>query len=214
MLNNYQLKQLKNDTLFANYFSETNTEIKEQIKETIFRKNLALVKYIANKYINNEHTSVDEFISIGTLGLTKAFNTFKPEKNYQFVTYASMCIHNQILCYLRDHKRRHKDTVSLEYVLSQDVDGNSLTIQDTVHDVSSEDIEKREKSIYVQSIIDVGKKILSGSELRVFENFLLDVPKLQREMAKELGLAQSYISRLEKKAINKVKAYALAKKII
>jgi RNA polymerase sporulation-specific sigma factor len=209
------LKKTKNEDLFADYYSETNLERKEDIKNNIFRKNLGLARHIVKNY-SNTGLPEDDLVSIASIGLLKGFNTFDPTKGWKFATYASTCMNNEILMVLRK-ENKHRNVTLLEDKISVDFDGNDLTLLDVVTDKSSYDIERQEKRDTIRQLIGIVREKFTDREFRIFENFMLaeDEGKLtQLELSNQLGLSQSYISRLEKRVGKKVRKLALSKGLI
>ena len=176
----------------------------EIAREKLIVHNLRLVVYIAKKF-ENSGVSIDDLISIGTIGLIKAVNTFSPEKNIKLATYASRCIENEILMYLRKIASQ-KMVVSLDEPLNTDWDGNELMLADVLgsdgDEISREIEESDEKRILLQ--------IIDGLPLREKEiiemRFGLGEKEelTQKEVADIMGISQSYISRLEKRIIKKI----------
>ncbi len=183
------------------------SERDEGAKKLLIEHNLRLVVYIAKKF-DNTGVGVEDLISIGTIGLIKAINTFKPDKNIKLATYASRCIENEILMYLR-RTSKTKMEVSINEPLNVDWDGNELLLSDilgTEEDTISRDIENEvERKLLGRAI-----NCLSPRERTiVMMRFGLDSPdgteKTQKEVADILGISQSYISRLEKKIMQRLK---------
>ena len=187
--------------------SEGNNESKKLLVE----HNLRLVVYIAKKF-ENTGIGIEDLISIGTIGLMKAINTFNTEKNIKLATYASRCIENEILMYLR-RSNRIKTEVSIDEPLNQDGDGNELLLSDilgTDDDITSRRIEDEvDKKLLKASISKLNNREKNIMELRF--GFKTGNEKTQKEVADMLGISQSYISRLEKKIINKMKKEILSK---
>ena len=176
-------------------------------RDMLIEHNLRLVVYIAKKF-DNTGVGVEDLISIGTIGLIKAINTFNPNKNIKLATYASRCIENEILMYLRRNNKT-KMEVSIDEPLNVDWDGNELLLSDilgTEEDTSTKDLENEaERRLLVKAI----NKLSSREKLIVRMRFGLDNPdgeeKTQKEVADYLGISQSYISRLEKKIMQRLK---------
>lgn len=177
----------------------------KNVRQTLVERNLRLVVYIAKKF---ENTGVDleDLISIGTIGLMKGVNTFKKDKNIKLATYASRCIENEILMYLR-RSNKIKGEISIDEPLNQDGDGNELLLSDilgTEGDVTSRAIEDEvDKTLLRASIKKLNSRERNIMELRF--GFITGDEKTQKEVADMLGISQSYISRLEKKIITKMK---------
>ena len=179
----------------------------EEAKSVLIEHNLRLVVYIAKKF-DNTGVGVEDLISIGTIGLIKAINTFNPGKNIKLATYASRCIENEILMYLRRNSKTRME-VSIDEPLNVDWDGNELLLSDilgTDEDVIYHDIETDVEHRLLKTAI--GK--LSGRERMIIElrfglNSIDGEEKTQKEVADMLGISQSYISRLEKKIMGRLK---------
>ena len=190
----------------AAVIEELGTEEDEQAKKLLIEHNLRLVVYIAKKF-DNTGVGVEDLISIGTIGLIKAINTFNPNKNIKLATYASRCIENEILMYLRRNNKT-KLEVSIDEPLNVDWDGNELLLSDilgTEEDTIYRNIEQEvERKILLRAI-----NHLSGRERMIIRmRFGLGTPdgeeKTQKEVADILGISQSYISRLEKKIMQRL----------
>lgn len=176
------------------------SEHDEEAKQQLIVHNLRLVVYIAKKF-ESTGINVEDLISIGTIGLIKAVNTFSPEKNIKLATYASRCIENEILMYLRKNQNRRKE-ISIDEPLNIDWDGNELLLSDilgTDADTVSTDIEKdAERSMLYQAIGSLESRERSIMELR-FGLRKGGKEHTQKEVADLIGISQSYISRLEKR---------------
>lgn len=187
--------------------SDLGTEYDSDAKSVLIEHNLRLVVYIAKKF-DNTGVGVEDLISIGTIGLIKAINTFNPGKNIKLATYASRCIENEILMYLRRNNKT-KLEVSIDEPLNVDWDGNELLLSDilgTDEDIIYKDIENEvEKKLLKKAICKLSEREKTIIELR----FGLSTPDgeemTQKEVADLLGISQSYISRLEKKIIRRLK---------
>jgi len=177
-----------------------------KIKSTLIERNLRLVVYIARKF-ENTGVNVEDLISIGTIGLIKAINTFKTDKNIKLATYASRCIENEILMYLRRNSKT-KAEVSIDEPLNVDWDGNELLLSDILG--TDVDIIYRNLEDEIdKELLDEAMKKLNKRERKIMElRFGLvgeGEEKTQKEVADILGISQSYISRLEKKIVNRLK---------
>lgn len=179
----------------------------QEIKKILIERNLRLVVYIAKKF-DNTGIGVEDLISIGTIGLIKAINTFNPEKNIKLATYASRCIENEILMYLRRNNKT-KLEVSIDEPLNVDWDGNELLLSDILG--TEEDTIYRDMETEAEHKL-LGKAIgrLSNRERVIVQmRFGLGTPdgeeKTQKEVADLLGISQSYISRLEKKIMQRLR---------
>ena len=176
-----------------------------QARDLLITHNLRLVVYIAKKF-ETPTAGIEDMISIGTIGLIKAVNTFEPTKNIKLATYASRCIENEILMYLRKNQNRRKE-ISIDEPLNIDWDGNELLLSDilgTDADTVSTDIEKdAERSMLYQAIGSLESRERSIMELR-FGLRKGGKEHTQKEVADLIGISQSYISRLEKRIIRRL----------
>ena len=180
---------------------------KEQAKKQLIEHNLRLVVYLAKKF-ENTGVCVEDLISIGTIGLIKGINTFNPEKKIKLATYASRCIENEILMYLR-RNNRVKLEVSFDEPLNTDWDGNELLLSDilgTDEDVIYKDLETEvEISLLKKAMLSLNERERQIIELRFGVNRVENKELTQKEVADILGISQSYISRLEKKIMVRLK---------
>lgn len=174
----------------------------ECVKEQLIVHNLRLVVYISKKFENSNPTNQEDLISIGTIGLIKAVNTFCPEKNIKLATYASRCIENEILMFLRK-STQYKNDMSIDEPLNVDWDGNELLLSDVLGsepDTVGREIETEAERTQLMAAVHR----LSAREQQIMKlRFGLDGRRdhTQKEVADLLGISQSYISRLEKKII-------------
>lgn len=175
-----------------------------EAKNKLIEHNLRLVVFLAKKY---ENTGIDleDLVSIGTIGLIKGVDTYNLEKNIKLATYASRCIDNEILMYLRKNKKRRGE-ISFEDSLSYDAEGNELRLEDilgTDEDIVTRDLEREtERKLLYQEIEKLNKR---DKEIMVMRYGLNNHKELtQKEVAQKLGISQSYISRIEKKVINRL----------
>lgn len=178
----------------------------ENIREKLIVHNLRLVVYIAKKF-ESPNCSVEDMISIGTIGLIKAVNTFSPSRNIKLATYASRCIENEILMYLRKTSQL-KNEVSIDEPLNTDWDGNELLLCDILGSEPDTVNADMEKELEIQQLL-IAVSRLSERESAIMElRFGLNGKKehTQKEVADMLGISQSYISRLEKKIIARLKS--------
>lgn len=174
-------------------------------RDLLIEHNLRLVVYIARKF-ENAGVNVEDLISIGAIGLIKAVNTFKIEKNIKLATYASRCIENEILMYLR-RSNRIKGEVSLDEPLNVDWDGNELLLSDILGTENDEVYERLEEEVN-RKLLGYAMEQLSGREREIVEmRFGLAGGRelTQKEVADIMGISQSYISRLEKKIIGRLR---------
>jgi len=184
-----------------------------EARQILVERNLRLVVYIAKKF-ENTGIGIEDLISIGTIGLMKSINTFNIDKKIKLATYSSRCIENEILMFLR-RSNRIKTEVSIDEPLNQDGDGNELLLSDilgTEGDITSRRIEDEvDKSLLRDSIEKLNKRERNIMELRFGFGNLDGNEMTQKEVADLLGISQSYISRLEKKIINKMKRDIISK---
>lgn len=177
----------------------------EGARETLMVHNLRLVVYIAKKF-ESTGICIEDLISIGTIGLIKAVNTFCPQKNIKLATYASRCIENEILMYLRKNQGQ-KNEISIDEPLNIDWDGNELLLSDilgTEPDSINRPIEdEAERSILLKAVGRLDEREQKIMRLRF--GLMGQEEKTQKEVADEIGISQSYISRLEKRIIKKLK---------
>lgn len=176
-----------------------------EVKSVLIEHNLRLVVYIARKF-DNTGVDTEDLVSVGTIGLIKAVNSFVPEKNIKLATYASRCIENEILMYLRRIVRLRLE-VSLDEPLNVDFDGNELLMSDvlgTDPDLVSKNIENTvEKQLLWEAINKLSQREKTIMEMRFGLSGTEE--KTQKEVADMMGISQSYISRLEKKIILRLK---------
>lgn len=176
----------------------------KKAKEKLISHNLRLVVHVAKKYSGSAES--DDLISVGSIGLIKAVNTFEYGKNTQFSTYAARCIENEILMLLRVNKK-HIQVMSLNESLGKDKDGNDVALQDIIQ--NEEDvIENVENTVLTEKLIELAQSCLSKREFQILtmRYGLNNTPiYAQREIAKKLNISRSYISRLEKKALDIIK---------
>ena len=191
----------------AEVIAMLGTEKEKEAKAVLIEHNLRLVVYIANKF-DNTGVSVEDLISIGTIGLIKAINTFNPVKNIKLATYASRCIENEILMYLRRNSKT-KMEVSIDEPLNVDWDGNELLLSDilgTDDDVISRRLEDEvEIALLGKAISKLTKREQMIIRLRFGIGNREGMEKTQKEVADLLGISQSYISRLEKRIMKRLR---------
>ncbi len=188
---NFLLSRLKSD--------------EEVVRAILIERNLRLVVYIARKF-ENTGVGVEDLVSIGTIGLIKAVNTFDPDKKIKLATYASRCIENEILMYLRRNNRT-KTEISFDEPLNIDWDGNELLLSDILG-TDNDIIYRYLEDEIDKQLLEIALRKLSEREKRIMElRFGLNdgVEKTQKEVADMLGISQSYISRLEKRIIKRLK---------
>ena len=173
-------------------------------KNKLIEHNLRLVVYLSKKY-DSTNIDLEDLVSIGTIGLIKGINTYKGDKNIKLATYASRCIDNEILMFLRKNKKRRGD-ISLDESLSFDKEGNELTLEDvlgTEDDIVTKNIEEEDtKKIMIDEINKLNER---DKKIMVMRYGLDGNEELtQKEVASILGISQSYISRIEKKVIKEI----------
>ncbi len=174
-------------------------------REILIKHNLRLVAHIVKKYQCSEDT--DDLISTGTIGLIKAIDTYDDEKGTQLATYTARCIENEILMLLRANKK-YSGTVSLSDTIGVDKEGNELTLMDLLSDEEESVFDKVEKKTERKKLLDILEKCLSEREFKVIclrYGLKGSAPLPQREVARFLKISRSYISRIEKRAIEKTK---------
>lgn len=178
-----------------------NPDYSDKARQILIEHNLRLVVYIAKRF-DSTGIGIEDLISIGTIGLIKAINTFKPEKNIKLATYASRCIENEILMYLRRNNKT-KAEVSIDEPLNVDWDGNELLLSDilgTDEDIIYKDLEdEAERKILSKAIEKLSDRERMIVDLRYGLSASDGMEKTQKEVADMLGISQSYISRLEKR---------------
>ncbi len=191
----------------AMVIADMQGEYAEQARSVLIEHNLRLVVYIAKRF-DNTGTGVEDLISIGTIGLIKAIHSYNPDKSIKLATYASRCIENEILMYLRRNSKT-KAEVSIDEPLNVDWDGNELLLSDilgTDEDVVYKDIENQAERLMLGKAME---KLSDRERLIVNLRYGLTSPDeremTQKEVADYLGISQSYISRLEKKIIRRLK---------
>ena len=187
------------------YIEQLSKKDNLEVRQKLVERNLRLVVYIAKKF-ENTGIGIEDLISIGTIGLMKAVNTFNVDKKIKLATYASRCIENEILMYLRKNSKI-KGEVSIDEPLNKDGDGNELLLSDilgTEPDITARNLEDEvDKKLLRTSISNLNQREKNIMEMRF--GFKTGKEKTQKEVADELGISQSYISRLEKKIIGKMR---------
>ncbi|MEG0912647.1 MAG: RNA polymerase sporulation sigma factor SigE [Oscillospiraceae bacterium] len=177
----------------------------EEAKEILITHNLRLVVYIAKKF-ESTGINVEDLVSIGTIGLIKAVNTFCPEKNIKLATYASRCIENEILMFLRKSSNK-KQEMSIDEPLNVDWDGNELLLSDILGTENDTVYRQMEQEAEQSLLCEIVKKLPDREKIIIQLRFGLFETKehTQKEVADMVGISQSYISRLEKRIIRKLK---------
>ena len=175
-----------------------------EARNVLIEHNLRLVAHIVKKYYTQTDEQ-DDLISIGTIGLIKGISSYRPEKGTRLATYAARCVENEILMYFRARKKLHSE-VSLNESIDTDKDGNSLYLMDIVgvDDTMYADIQDRDDSILIRRLV---KECLTEREAQIISlRYGLSgiAPRTQREIALALGISRSYVSRIEKRALEKL----------
>lgn len=187
------------------YYLKLKDEGNQEAKEKLIEHNLRLVVFLAKKY-ENTNVDLEDLVSIGSIGLIKGINTFSMNKNIKLATYISRCIDNEILMYLRKTKKQ-KQEISIDQALSYDGEGNELHLEDVIgteKDIITKSIEdKNDKKIMSNEILSLNKR---DRDIMVLRYGLFGNDEYtQKEVAEKLGISQSYISRIEKKIIKRLK---------
>ena len=182
-----------------------SSEGEKYARDKLIEHNLRLVVFLAKKYENTGY-DIEDLVSIGSIGLIKGINTYKADKNIKLATYVSRCISNEILMFLRKNKKK-KIEVSLEETLNYDAEGNTLALEDvlgTDDDIVLENVSKCEEAKYLVNELNM---LNSREKLIMTLRYGLNNTKeyTQKEVASMLGISQSYISRIEKKVIKRIK---------
>ena len=205
---------ISNNNLFPEPLSKTEEEYylrryfegDKEAKNKLIEHNLRLVAHIAKRYANNEQ-ELDELISIGSIGLIKAINSFKEEKNFKISTYASRCIENEVLMYLRANKKV-KSEISMNTIIWTDKDGNDMELAETLENNSKDAIDTLYNKMVANQVIEYINTKLPKREKYIMElryGLNGNVQKTQQQIADELGISRSYVSRIETKVQNKLK---------
>ncbi|MCI8567416.1 MAG: RNA polymerase sporulation sigma factor SigK [Lachnospiraceae bacterium] len=176
-------------------------------KDVLIERNMRLVAHVSKKY-NGDGRDLDDLISIGTIGLIKAVNTFDPDKNSKLATYAAKCIDNEILMSLRLEKKYGKE-VSLYDPIGTDKEGNMISLVDVVETGEREVVEQVQLSQEIREMYEAYEHCLKDKEklvIRLRYGLFGNREYTQREIAKQLGISRSYVSRIEKAALLKMRA--------
>ena len=199
---------ISNDKLYPEPLSKTEEEYylrkyfngDKKARDILIEHNLRLVVHIAKKYTSNEQ-ELEDFTSIGTIGLIKAIDSFKDSKGYKISTYASRCIENEILMYIRTSKKQ-KAEVSMNQVIGTDKDGNDMELIDTLVLKERDTVDEiYDKAVLKQVLEFIDGKLDSREKYIMNKRYGIDgsKPKTQQELADELGISRSYVSRIETK---------------
>lgn len=175
-----------------------------EAKDILIKHNLRLVAHIAKKY--NNYPDNDELISVGSIGLIKAVNTYNISKGTQLATYAARCIENEILMAIRSNKK-YKNNISLQEPIGTDKEGNEMCLIDMLYNEDESVITKTENKILMENLMGIIEKNLSPREYQIIKyRYSLDGKSLtQKEVARLFRISRSYISRIEKKALEKIR---------
>lgn len=187
------------------YYISQLAQGEESAKQTLIEHNLRLVVYLARRF-ENTAINIEDLISIGTIGLIKAVNTFKADKNIKLATYASRCIENEILMFLRKTNNQ-KGEISFDEPLNTDWDGNELLLSDILGTDNDMVIRPLEEDVDRHLLMEALEKLSERERAIIIMRFGLGntEEKTQKEVADMMGISQSYISRLEKRIISRLK---------
>lgn len=197
----------------AKYLSLYKEKGDNRARDVLIKRNLRLVAHIAKKYRGSEED--DDLISVGSIGLIKAVDSYNPSNGTQLATYAARCIENEILMLLRANKK-HKNNVSIYDSVGVDKDGNELSIMDLLAEKEDGVLMKVENKLIKDKFVKLMKESLSEREYKILSlryGLLGGKPLTQKETAKLLKISRSYVSRIEKKSIDKLKAKVQSEKI-
>lgn len=189
------------------YYLEKMKEGSLEAKHTLIERNLRLVAHISRKYQSGEE-DMEDLISIGTIGLIKAISTFNYERGNRLATYAARCIDNELLMYFRGKKKTSRE-VSLYEPIGTDKEGNQINLMDVVESTDREIFEVIELKSNTKKIYEMIPKVLNDRERQIIEwryGLYNRKPITQREIADKLGISRSYVSRIEKRALEKLKS--------
>lgn len=190
----------------VNYLTEFKDNKDESAKEILIERNMRLVAHIAKKY-NNSTEDQDDLISIGTIGLIKAIETYNVEKGTRLATYASKCIENEILMNIRSNKK-NKVQVSLQDPIGTDKEGNEISLIDILGSDIDDILDQVELKVQISKLYEQLDKILSKREKEIIllrYGLTTYGYKTQREIANKLDISRSYVSRIEKRALKKLR---------
>ena len=178
----------------------------EEARNILIEKNLRLVAHVCKKYANNNNSNIDDFISIGTIGLIKGINSFNPNKGVKLATYVSKCIDNEILMNLRSSKKLNSE-VYLNEPIGKDKDDNEISLIDILENNERNIEDEIDLKIKIKKLYKKMSDVLKEREKNILKwRYGLDgnKPKTQNQIANTLGISRSYVSRIETKAINKL----------
>ena len=189
------------------YYLEKMKEGDLEARNTLIERNLRLVAHISKKYQNGEE-DMEDLISIGTIGLIKAISTFNYERGNRLATYAARCIDNELLMYFRGKKKTSRE-VSLYEPIGTDKEGNQISLMDVVESTDRDVFEIIELKGNSRKVYEMIPKVLNQREQEIIEwryGLYNQKPVTQREIADKLGISRSYVSRIEKRALEKLKS--------
>ena len=209
----FVLGYISNNSLFPESLSQEDERMyvekmregDQDAKNILIEHNLRLVAHVCKKY-NNTNIDQDDLISIGTIGLIKGINSYNPEKSIKLSTYISKCIDNEILMYLRSNKKTNSE-VYLEDPIGKDKDDNTVRLGEVLENNDKPIEEEVDLKMKINKLYEKIKKVLKNRERTIIElRFGLNgkEPKTQKEIAKDMGISRSYVSRIETKAIGKL----------
>ena len=192
---------------YIRVLKEGNSEEVSEAKEILIERNLRLVAHIAKKYQNVDE-DMEDLISIGTIGLIKAVGSFDTSKGSRLATYAARCIDNELLMLLRSKKKTSRE-VSLYEPIGTDKEGNEINLLDVIEQEQEEVIDRIELDDNIKKLTELVDKVLDGREkqiIRMRYGLLNGKEITQREIGQRLGISRSYVSRIEKRALLKLRA--------
>ena len=209
----FVLGYISNNSLFPESLSQEDEKMyvekmregDQDAKNILIEHNLRLVAHVCKKY-NNTNIDQDDLISIGSIGLIKGINSYNPEKSIKLSTYISKCIDNEILMYLRSNKKTNSE-VYLEDPIGKDKDDNTVRLGEVLENNDKPIEEEVDLKMKINKLYEKIKKVLKNRERTIIElRFGLNgkEPKTQKEIAKDMGISRSYVSRIETKAIGKL----------
>lgn len=209
----FVLGYISNNSLFPESLSQEDERMyvekmregDQDAKNILIEHNLRLVAHVCKKY-NNTNVDQDDLISIGSIGLIKGINSYNPEKSIKLSTYISKCIDNEILMYLRSNKKTNSE-VYLEDPIGKDKDDNTVRLGEVLENNDKPIEEEVDLKMKINKLYEKIKKVLKNRERIIIElRFGLNgkEPKTQKEIAKDMGISRSYVSRIETKAIGKL----------
>ncbi|MBP3339005.1 MAG: RNA polymerase sporulation sigma factor SigK [Lachnospiraceae bacterium] len=188
------------------YWVEKASVGSKEAKDVLVERNLRLVAHIVKKYNQNDR-DMEDLLSVGTIGLIKAINTFKNSKGNRLVTYASKCIDNEILMYLRYEKKKQRET-SLYEPIGTDKEGNAISLLDVIESEQVDVVEMCDLDCKTKKLYEIFDKVLTKREQEIISKrygLFGYKESTQRELAASMDISRSYVSRIEKKALEKLR---------